>query len=47
MMDVDLVYMERIYEFINSEYGSLDEYLSDALLLTTDKTARLREIYTE
>jgi len=47
MMDVNIIYMEKMHDFINNEYGSLDAYLSDVLLLTTDKITRLREIYTE
>ncbi|MBR1423755.1 MAG: tyrosine-protein phosphatase [Ruminococcus sp.] len=40
-------YLETVYNVIEKEYGSFDEYLRQALGLDDDKLNRLREMYLE
>ncbi len=39
--------IEAFFDGVDSRYGSVDRYLSDALGLTTDKRQQLRDIYLE
>lgn len=47
VIGVDAVYMDRVYNLINTEYGSMDSYLSEVLLLNEDKINRLKALYTQ
>lgn len=46
MLRANVVYIRGAYDLLIREYGSMDNYLSQVLLLTDDKIKRLREIYT-
>lgn len=45
-ISADLRFLDSALKYINNEYGSLDNYISDALLLTEDKIKKLRALYT-
>ncbi len=44
---VDRAYMEKALDFIDEEYGSMDEYLHNQIGLTDEEIAQLQEMYLE
>lgn len=46
MNGVDISYLDEMYQCIETEYGSMDEYLRNAIKLTDDDFIELRRLYT-
>jgi len=46
ILSTNVIYINKVYDFINTHYGSIGHYLSEILELTAEKISRLQTLYT-
>jgi len=46
MLNTNKIYINKVYDFINTQYESIGHYLSEILKLTAEKISRLQMLYT-